>query len=158
MSWYGSCLWDLLSPSMIKIEGCYNKSVKLMANLPYATQRSLIEHITDSDHIRKILIRRFLKFISKLKESKKPILRSLLTETTRSVRSVTGRNIRGIMLETGTFNFDELTPDIVSMLEYFPVKDDDTWKVEMLTDLLSELEHDNLDEEDRLWIEYICTD
>ena len=62
------------------------------------------------------------------------------------------------MLETGTFNFEELTPDIVSVMEYFPVKDDDTWKVEMLTDLLSELEHDNLDEEDRLWIEYICTD
>ena len=44
MSWYGSCLWDLLSPSMNKIEGCYNRSVKFI-NAPCSSSCSFFQYI-----------------------------------------------------------------------------------------------------------------
>ena len=129
-----------------------------MADLPYATHRSLIEYITRSNHIRKIFIKRFLKFVSKLRETKKPVLQRLLDVSMNTTKSTTGKNLRGIMLETNATSIDELTPDIFSVIEYYPVDEDDMWKAEMIDHLLVELEDNILDEEDRSWMEYLCTD
>ena len=49
----GSQIWNLFGSEAVKLEGTYNKSVKIMCDLPYATHRYFIEHVTEKPHIRK---------------------------------------------------------------------------------------------------------
>ena len=60
--YFGSVLWNLFSPGALNIESTYNKSVKVMLDLPFATHRSLIEPLTGTRHIKLVLIKRFLGF------------------------------------------------------------------------------------------------
>ena len=41
----GSQVWNLFSQGALSLEGTYNRSVKVMAKLPYQTQRYMIEPI-----------------------------------------------------------------------------------------------------------------
>ena len=38
----GSQVWDLFSPGFASLEATFNRSIKIMANLPYATHRYLV--------------------------------------------------------------------------------------------------------------------
>ena len=42
----GSPLWNLFSPEVMQLEGSYNKSIKLMFDVPFDTHRNLIEPIS----------------------------------------------------------------------------------------------------------------
>ena len=99
-SWYGSVLYNLYCTEYIKLESSYNRSIKMMLDLPYGTHRSLIEPISERRHLRKTFARRFLGMINNIRKSKKPILRCLLSEIERDVRPTSGRNLRMIMLQT----------------------------------------------------------
>ena len=52
----GSQIWNLFGNEASKLEGTYNRSVKIMCDLPYATHRYFIEHVTEKPHIKKVLI------------------------------------------------------------------------------------------------------
>lgn len=112
MSWYGSALWDLSSEEFMKLESSYNRSVKIIFDLPYNTHRYLIEPITGSDHLRKIIFKRYLKFVLNLAKSSKPINKTLNDVCKDSSQSSTGRNLRTlkILMET----FDEIVIDHTS--------------------------------------------
>ena len=47
----GSPLWNLFSPEAVKMEGTWNRSVKVIFDLPYPTHRWLIEPGSDSTHV-----------------------------------------------------------------------------------------------------------
>ena len=49
-----------------------------MYDLPYATHRKLIEPISDSQHIKRILIQRFLNFLKQIQKSSKSVTTMLL--------------------------------------------------------------------------------
>ena len=70
-SWFGSVLYELQGPEAVKIESSYNRGVKVMLDLPFATHRSLIEPLTGKKHI--VLAKRFLLMIEKVRVSKKSI-------------------------------------------------------------------------------------
>ena len=58
-SWYGSVLYNLYNIEAVKLESTYNKSVKVMLDLPYGTHRGLIEPLTGRKHQRTVFIKRF---------------------------------------------------------------------------------------------------
>ena len=62
----------------VKMEGTWNKTVKVMYDLPYATHRWIIEPVSDSTHVRCILINRFLNFLKQIKKSSKIVTNMLL--------------------------------------------------------------------------------
>ena len=62
----GSPLWDLFGKESEMLEKTWNKSFRIMYNLPIETHRYFVEAISGSPHIKNILIQRFLK---KLKEN-----------------------------------------------------------------------------------------
>ena len=74
----GSQLWDLGSREMEKLVSTYNKSVKIMFNLPWSTHRYFIEPLSQEPHVLKQLYKRNLTFISKIKNSGKTPLKTLL--------------------------------------------------------------------------------
>ena len=106
----GSPLWDIFSAESVKFESTWNKSVKLMLDLPLSTHRNLIEPLSGQMHLRKILVKRFLSFIAQIEKSVKIVPKQLLNCIRSDVRSTTGKNLRKILLLTEKSNVQFLNP------------------------------------------------
>ena len=157
-SWFGSVLWDLFCPGSVQIESSYNRSIKIMMSLPYATHRGLIEPISGRKHLKRHLIKRFLQMLQSIRRSAKPILRTILAVTENNTNSVTGRNLRSIMLLTGRDSISEITPLDAGIIQYHTLDDDEGWRIEFLKCLLVERDQGSLEDSDLEWLEWLCTD
>ena len=102
----GSPVWNLFGGAH-SLESSYNKSIKVMLDLPLATHRSLIEPLSDERHVKLVLIRRFVEFMEKIDNSGKKALMMLKDAAIKDVRSTTGRNFRNIMLGGGATRVSE---------------------------------------------------
>ena len=158
----GSQLWEFGSREMEKLETTYNKSIKIMFNLPWATHRNLIEPLTGMPHIRRILIWRYLSFIKKIQKSKKTALTNLLNQAMNDVRTTTGSNLRWIMLHAGNNTIDEVLNSKVDV-EYHKLDEEQLWRADMLRELIDvrndvksieEMENDDLED----ILEFLCTE
>ena len=114
-SYYGSPLWNLFGPGALSMESSYNRSVKVMLDLPHATHRSLIEPLTGEMHVKLLMIRRFLGFMDKVRHFGKLALKMLQREAVKDVRSVTGSNYRNIMLLTGKTRIEDVRSKIFTL-------------------------------------------
>ena len=157
-SWFGSVLYNLYGVEAVKLESSYNRSIKIMMNLPFGTHRGLIEPLSGRRHLRKTFSNRFLGVIDKIRKSKKQILRTLLSEIEWDVRSTTGQNLRMLMLETKKCDISEVQLSDLETLPYWQLSEDEEWRVGMLQHLLEEREMGPLDNEDLEWLQYLCCD
>ena len=89
--WTGSQLWRFGSRELQKLEGTYNRSIKIMFDLPLATHRYFIEPLTGLPHVRRILASRFLKFINMIRSSDKKAVVELLDLVQSDVRTTPGQ-------------------------------------------------------------------
>ena len=89
-SLFGSIVWDLFCPALVKIESSYNCSLKVMMNLQVATHRELIESLSSRQLVKLLLIRKLLKTIKVIRNSNKPLLRTLLATIKDDTESITG--------------------------------------------------------------------
>ena len=139
----GSQIWNLFGSEAVKLEGTYNRSVKIMCDLPYATHRYFIEHVTEKPHIRKTLVHRYLKFVQSIEKSSKSSLHLLLNISKNDVRSVTGANLRQIMLLCGKNNVNDLSPEDAMNIPYHEPPEGESWRLGVLDKLL-EVRHGEL--------------
>ena len=58
-SWFGSVLYSLYGAEAVKLESSYNRSMKIIMDLPFGTHRGLIEPLSGRRHLRKTLSKRF---------------------------------------------------------------------------------------------------
>ena len=117
----GAQVWDLFSPGVTSFEGAFNRSVKVMAGLPYATHRYLVGNIAGG-HMKLRLIRNYLGFIKRIQKSSKLVLRQLYQLVCTDVRTVTGSNLRNIMIVNNTAYVDDVHPDLVNKIKYHVVE------------------------------------
>ena len=157
-SWFGSVLWDFYGSAATKIESCYNRTMKVMLGLPLATHRNLIEPVSGRRHLRRALLKRFLMMVERLRMTKKPVIQVLLCVTERNYLSITGSNLRGIMIESGRSSIDDLNPWIVEEIEYCPLPVEDRWIREAVTALLEALQTQTLSEDEEIWFNILCTE
>ena len=158
----GLKIWELGSREAEKLESAYNRSVKIMFNLPFSTHRYLIEPMTNMQHPKKILMKRYLSFIKSIEGSPKKSLRELLNIVKNDTRSNTGCNLRQIMLNLGLNNISEVESPMVDQYMYHPIQDDDMWRVPFLEEMInvfsSDLEVPGFEmEEINSMLNYICT-
>ena len=159
---YTGCpLWNLFDAEAVQFESTYNKSIKLMFDLPLATHRHLIEPITGQSHVRIILVSRFLGFIDQIRNSHKTIPKMLLSHIRCDVRSTTGVNLRKIMLQTDKLSVDQLNKDDISSLSYHPTSPENIWKDSMVKELIqvrdNQLDIEGFDSEElNAILEHIC--
>ena len=132
----GCQIWDLFSQGATKFYSTYNRSMKVMADLPYATHRYLIEPLSGQQHMSITLIRNFLGFINKIKQSARPVLRQLYSITKDDVRTTTGSNLRNILLQTGLSGVDDLHPGIVKQIKYEEIKEMDMWRIPIIKEAI----------------------
>ena len=89
----GSPLWNLSSPEVLRLEGSYNLNIKISHDLPYDTHRFLIEPITGKQHLRTVLKKRFMNFLSQIMKSSKKLPTQMLRIIKCDMRSNTGGNL-----------------------------------------------------------------
>ena len=106
----------------------------------HEAHRVYIEQISENRHLKSILIKRFLNFIEQIKKTKKTITSRILEIIKNDVSSVTGSNLRNIMLIVGKNTIDDLNPTDACLIEYRPMKDEDEAKVGLLKELI-EVKH-----------------
>ena len=155
----GSQLWDLGSREVEKLESTYNRSVKIMFDLPWGTHRYFVEPLTGDPHVSRLLVRRYLSFIKNVEISKKTPLKTLLGIVKRDVRSITGSNLRRIMILSGKQSIDDL--DNID-IPYHSVPPDEAWRIGFVRELLDQ-QHGDVEvpgllktELDSI-LDYLCT-
>ena len=131
-----------------------------MLDLPLPTHRYLKEPLTGTPHISKVLVKRYLSFIEKIEKSEKLSLKQLLSLTRSDVRTVTGHNLRTIMLLAEKTKIDDLDHNIA--IDYHPIDGRNKWKVNLIQELI-EVKNGSLEvqgiqaEEVQQILEYVCT-
>ena len=151
----GSPLWNLFSREAEMLENPYNLSVKCMFDIPRESHRYLIEELTERPHLKSTLIKRFLSFTEQIMNSSKVALKCLYNILKYDTQSVTGFNLRKIMLLLEKTSIDELKPSDANEAKYFPVPDSENWKIDLINEItdikfgimsLNDFPHDELDE------------
>ena len=111
----------------------YNVGIRKFFGLPEGTHRFFIEKLTS--HMQSVLLKRFLKFIDKLKNCDKTSFMFNLVKN--DGRSVTGHNLRSIRDLVGKNTIDELCPCDADTIVYSETPPEQLWKVDFLHELIN---------------------
>ena len=108
-----------------------------MWDLPRESHRYFMEELGGT-HAQTMLYSRFVSFIQRIRKHPKFPLQFLLNITKDNVMSVTGKNVRKILAETGENDiFKVKVSDLKKEFKFFSIEDDDKWKVAMIEELVN---------------------
>ena len=130
----GSCCWDMTSPAGRMMEGSFNKNIKITYDLPYPTHRNLLPVISNVKPLRITLAKRLLTFIDKIMKSEKSVLKNILTQVQSDARTVTGQNLRSILLITNISSIDQLHTQDIDQVSYYG--EPEQWRVVSILEAL----------------------
>ena len=103
------------------VENTWNVSFRKMYCLPRNTRKFLVEPVSQSIHIKKLFIKHFLTFVDKIKSSKKVALKNVFRIVKNDCRSVTGSNLRNIMLLVDKTKIEDLCEDNYNKVSYHEI-------------------------------------
>ena len=129
MSLYGSSLWDLFSSAVESLEKTYNRAVRTMWDIPLDSHRYLIEPLSDQPHMRFTLYKRMINFKNQVFKSSKSALKHMYSICQNNCASVTGRNLRKLMLLCDHSSIYSLNSSDIDCLEYFPIPNLEKWMI-----------------------------
>ena len=117
------------------LENSWNTAVRLMYDLPLQTHRFFIEPISEVKHLKFVLLERFLGFLDQISKSRKTIPKHVLKYVMHDVRSVTGSNLRNILLLTEKDTIEEISIHDIKKLKYHKVTDENAWKIDLVKEI-----------------------
>ena len=132
-AFYGSNCWDFSSAEVSRFAKTWNVNIRIMFNLPRETHCWIVEELSGGKHFLQMIFSRFVKYLSALKNNRRPAIRELYYISAGDVRTTTGGNVRRILLQSG------MEPRNVSqhMFANWRVYDvSDTWTVPLISSLL----------------------
>ena len=132
---YGSVLWKQGSKYVEMLEKSWNVAIRKIFGLPRTTHRYLIEPVSNQKHARKMMNMRFLSFMQSVRKSKKTCLKNLIKVIEYDTRSVTGHNLRTLMLNSSTDNIKNLMPKHADN-DYFEVPEGEEYRIEFIKELI----------------------
>ena len=132
----GSPLWNLFSKECEMMEKSWNVSVRCMFNLPMRTHKYFIEPITKTIHLKFIMMKRFLSFLEKIRRGKKHKLSHILHSIENDCRSITGSNLRKILLLTERNKIEDIQTSEALTQIYEPVPESEQWRLGLLMELI----------------------
>ena len=135
-SFTGSPLWNLFSGSAESLEKTYNVSVRTMFNLPFNTHRYLIEPLYQCQHLKFILIKRFLQFKEQVGRCPKKTVKNLFKICQYDASSVTGSNFRKIMLLCDKNQISSLQITDIDLLTYKKCPENELWRISLISELI----------------------
>ena len=158
----GSPIWDLFSTEAGMIESTWNVAIRKMYKLDRTTHRYFVEPLSEMQHIKWSLVKRFINFRHKILESSKGQLKNLFMVAKKDCRSTTGRNIRHISNLFNGKSIDTITVKDLIDMKYHKVAEDDQWRIKLVKEL-TEVKYNQLELSvfDRTQIDevldYVCT-
>ena len=144
------------------LENSWNTTFRIMFNLSFGTHRFFVQAVSRKLHVKKVLLKRFLGFLSQIQKSRKKLPAKLLKQIEHDTGSTTGSNLRKILLLVGKHTIEEISIKDQDRYEYCPIQPGDEWKVNMVRELI-EVRENNLNvehftaEELEEVLEHICT-
>ena len=104
-------------------------------------------------------MKRFLSFLSQIKNSDKAAPKVLLECIKCDTRSITGSNLRNILLLTDKDNINDLAVSDIEKMKYHELSENDAWRVDAileLTDVKFKQADGFTDDEIEEILEHIC--
>ena len=92
---------------------------KITYDLPYETHRNILPVISGVKPLRTTLAKRLISFTERIKKSEKSVLKQILALSESDVRTVTGRNLRSILLLTDKSRISQLHPSDMEKVNYY---------------------------------------
>ena len=83
------------------------------------------------------LKKKYLRFISRTKESPKPVMQQLLNLAMKDVRTTTEANLRNKLLMTDCLSIDELKPDTIDKIQHNQILEEDLWRVNIINEIMN---------------------
>ena len=136
MSLYGAPLWEIGSDSLNSFEYTYNRSIKIMFDLPIQTHRYLIETVSKDQHMKFKIFKRHIGFKNQVKKSSKKVLKHLYSIAENDCNSITGKNLRKIMLFCDADSISSLNFTDIDNQTYSEIPESELWRVTLLEELL----------------------
>ena len=131
----GSPLWNLFSKESESFEKTWNIAFRIMFDLPRETHRYFVEEVSEAPHLKTVLIKSFLSFVDSLRNSNKKALRNLFLKIRKDTQSVTGYNLRKILLLGNKGDVDLLNPIDANEIKYYPVPEAEKWRIGFVKEL-----------------------
>ena len=119
----------------VPLYATWNINIKNTYNLPYATHKYISQNMFSKPHIRTCLIKRFVNFYGKLKNSSKPQVLHLFNLQKSDFRSTFGKNCLYICRELGVTSIEDVCIDNLPMPYEMDINN--AWRVPVLKELLS---------------------
>ena len=106
-----------------------------MADLPYQTHRYIVGNLAGG-HKKVKLMKNYLGFIKRVRESSKFVLRQLYQLSSNDTRTVTGSNLRSILVLTNMMKVEDLDPGVVDKINYLQAEDSELWRLGLIDELI----------------------
>ena len=157
----GCQLWDLFGKETEHFEKTWNVSVRKMLDLPVRTHKYLIEPISETKHLKRILIKRFISFILQIRKSFKSAPKQLLNLIYFDTRSITGNNVRKILRLTNKSRIEDIKNVDIEAIIYNEIPDAEKWRIGVINELskvrTNEVEVPNFSlQEVQNMLEFVC--
>ena len=134
----GSSTWQFDSGPFRKLVNSWNVNIKTVYELPYGTHNFLLEELTGGRHARTMIYKRFISFLSSVATNRRRALSSLLDSVKSSCQSLTGANIRQVLLDTGISVEPGVTNGtVLNNFRLYETPVNQEWKFGLLKSLLS---------------------
>ena len=130
----GSSLWNLFNNASEKLEKSWNVSQRLIFSLPRETHKYLIEPVSETQHIKQSLMKRFSRFSNMISGSKKNAMLNLYNNVSQDCQSTTGYNLRRIMLHSDLTHNKGKYKD---QPPYYAVPPNQTWRINLVKELVN---------------------
>ena len=127
MSFTGSPIWDLFSDTMESMEKTFNKSIRLMWDIPLQTHKYLLEPVSGQTHLKFTFMKRFLQFKSQVMKSSKSVLKTIFSICENDCGSTTGHNFRRIMLLCDKQSISDIEMKDIDKLTYRMIPENENW-------------------------------
>ena len=133
----GSCLWSFDSENFKQLVRSWNVNLRVIFDLPLATSSWIVEQLSNGNHAKLIIIKRYIKFLDSLIKNKKPIVQNLIQMTYKDAQTTTGSNIRHILTEFDFLIIPGETKRYDMKKQYiYDIPDGQEWKIGLLSSLL----------------------
>ena len=106
-----------------------------LPDLPVENHRYVIEPLSQTRHLKNVLIERFLSFLEQIEKSAKNVPKQLLSFIKKDVRSTTGSNLRNILHLTKQTEIEEIKRHDVKHLKYKEIDPKDNWRLSMIKEI-----------------------
>ena len=107
-----------------------------MFNVPIDCHKYLLEPMTEQPHLKFILIKRFLNFRKQVLNGPKNIVRNMFNLCQYNPNTITGSNLRKIMLLCKKPSVNQIESTDIDSLEYNPIPENEKWRVSVVKDMI----------------------